>query len=1058
MLQATGRTVIMTTHLLHGLWTPDHGLALWVEQVEGHKIVLPEQVPTGTFPPIVEAELAAKSFRHRLHATLQTPRGRMVELPIPVGVFTPEQAVSFFARVAFLDGASPAATEQQRTALAPDFMWLLRMYRGLEQFVRAGRVLLRCAWRDNEWWPQWQLATGMGENAWVAEMVAATPGVVSANGGSRTAELMAEELPHWIASSLLEGLRDAPRPSPWHEFSSSLLHSRPLRRGGPGLVSKLNDWKNSASTMGLELVVIVEEPFEHLPLHNVSPDLIEASDGFEVPGVTTWDEPVWPVRIRVRRGVDAPYPVRLAQWDEAAQEQLRKIHAALFKRSPVMQSNVGAVPIVIANYDDNLGDWDLFFSTEEIVQFVSKDVTTLKTAGFQVMLPKSWGSYEPHLTVNTTESGEVSAAGSKLGLEQLVEYNWQLSLGDIELSASEMQELVNSKAGLVKLRGEWMMADAAALRHISDYMAEIAKASESRLRAELDSAKQRADHAKAQQEPGWEELVQQAQKLQEEFDNRHVGVGQVTLAELRQIALEATAKTPVEFTGSQWHTSLLGGDIAPAPERIDIPETVHAQLREYQRRGVDWLYWMSRNNLGAVLADDMGLGKTLQLLALVAVERAAREDAAEESAKPTLVVCPTSVVGNWAAEAKKFVPSFNVLVQYGSQRKHDEEFAAAAKEADLVITSYGVVTRDYEAFGSVDWERVVLDEAQQIKNSTTRASKAVRSIPSRHRLALTGTPVENRLAELWSIVDFCNPGMLGSASFFRNHFATAIERHQDEEVAEKLRSLTAPFILRRVKTDPDIIDDLPDKNEDIVTVHMTTEQAALYKALVDDIQQQLENAEGMAKRGLVLATITKIKQICNHPAHFLGDGSSITLQGKHRSGKMEALVGIVDGAIERRERVLVFTQYKAFGDLIQPYLSERYGVDIPFLHGGISKTGRDAMVQKFQAEDGPPTMILSLKAGGTGLNLTAASIVVHMDRWWNPAVENQATDRAYRIGQRKNVHVYKMVTEGTMEESIQDIIDGKLQLAGAVIGQGEGWITELSPEQLAQLMSYRGKE
>jgi len=318
--------------------------------------------------------------------------------------------------------------------------------------------------------------------------------------------------------------------------------------------------------------------------------------------------------------------------------------------------------------------------------------------------------------------------------------------------------------------------------------------------------------------------------------------------------------------------------------------------------------------------------------------------------------------------------------------------------------------------------------------------------------------VENRLSEMRSILDFCNPGVLGSTSFFRNHFAKAIEREHDEQMTERLRLLTAPFILRRLKTDPTIIDDLPEKNEEIITVDMTPEQAALYTALVQDVQARLEERHGMARRGLVLATITRIKQICNHPAQYLGDGSPVTVRGRHRSGKVAELMRLLDEAIETDQRMLIFTQYKAFGDILVPYLSERLGEQVPFLHGGVTKTKRDQMVASFQADGGPRAMILSLKAGGTGLNLTAASMVVHMDRWWNPAVENQATDRAFRIGQLKDVAVYKMITAGTLEESIQDILDGKTELAGAVIGEGEGWITELGPEQLAQLMSYRGRD
>lgn len=277
-------------------------------------------------------------------------------------------------------------------------------------------------------------------------------------------------------------------------------------------------------------------------------------------------------------------------------------------------------------------------------------------------------------------------------------------------------------------------------------------------------------------------------------------------------------------------------------------------------------------------------------------------------------------------------------------------------------------------------------------------------------------------------------------------------------MAERLQRLTAPFILRRLKTDPAIIDDLPEKNEEIVHVNLTSEQAALYKALVDNVEEQIERTAGVSRKGLILATITRIKQICNHPAHYLGDDSPLVLRGRHRSGKVQELIRILDEAAERQERVLVFTQYRAFGKLLQGYLAERLDTQVPFLHGGVSKARRDAMIAEFQGASGPPVMLLSLKAGGTGLNLTGANVVVHMDRWWNPAVENQATDRAYRIGQDKNVRVYKMIATGTLEESIQDVLDGKLRLAEAVIRQGEGWITELSPDQLMQLMSYRGKE
>jgi SNF2 family DNA or RNA helicase len=1023
----------MPSFLLHGLWMPS-GLHLWVEQTAGHRVVLPSSAPGDAFPPATRSLLDDRSFRHRLETELRTPRGRSVKLRIPTAAYAPEQAVAVLNQLSFLLHPGAAATKEQRAAIAPDLMWLIHLNAGLTRFVRAGRVVPKLVFEDNQWWPHWQLASGLGERGWLAEMIAAAPGILTAN--NRALEEIADHLVHWIAADLLTDLAQSTRPYPWHDFAASLLNSTPLRRGGPGLLRAMNDWKDSITAVDLQMVFIVEEPPHDAP-----------------------EDATWPVRVQVRSGTDAPVPVRAEDLDRSSVEKLRLAQRRAIAVTGLLDPDQRTR--FAPQQGERNGDWDVYLSTGEIVDFITTAVPKLQARGFTVMLPKAWSAFETKARLETSEVRDpaVGATQSHFGLDRLVEYNWRLSVGDVELTDEEMDELVRSKSGLIRLRGEWVLADTSALGKINSYMDQLAETSRKRRRKELEQAAALAEQARALGQPGWEELVADVERRREEFNREHAGpagVGEVTLSELRQLALESMTEEPVEFTGSTWHTALLGGPGAltdKAPQRVEIPETVHAELREYQHRGVDWLYWMSRNNLGAVLADDMGLGKTLQLLALLAVERERGEVGG-----PTLVVAPTSVVGNWAKEAAKFVPSLRVLVHHGSDRLHDAELSGRIAESDLVITSYGIVGRDFDELGRIGWERVVLDEAQAIKNSTTRSSKAVRSLPSRHRIALTGTPVENRLSEMRSILDFCNPGVLGSTSFFRNHFAKAIEREHDEVMTERLRLLTAPFILRRLKTDPTIIDDLPEKSEEIITVEMSAEQAALYKALVEDVQKRLAEREGMARRGLVLATITRIKQICNHPAQYLGDGSPVTIKGRHRSGKVEELMRLLDEAIETDQRMLIFTQYKAFGDILVPYLSERLGGKVPFLHGGVTKTGRDQMVAGFQADGGPRAMILSLKAGGTGLNLTAASMVVHMDRWWNPAVENQATDRAFRIGQQKDVAVYKMITAGTLEESIQDILDGKTELAGAVIGEGEGWITELGPEQLAQLMSYRGRE
>lgn len=1021
-----GRKEVMPKFLLHGLWLPATGLNLWVERVEGHKILMPSQVPAGTFPPVVENLLRDSQFRRRDSITLQTPRGKQVQLRAPTAAFSPEETVAFLSNIALLDDASPAATSAQRESIAPDLYWIIRLYTGLTRFVRAGRVSIRVRPADGMWFPEWQLGTGLEERGWLASMVAAAPGVITANN-LNVAEDVATTLVHWIASAHLAHLKDQTRAYPWHDFADALLNSQPLRRGGSSVSKQIAHWNGSITAVNVQLVFIVEEPADPVQMAaDADPAGAMLSELADTTGSGT-SAPVdpakvqWPVRAQVRAGTDAPRPIHLDEVDVATlsslRDQLRRAVEVTDLVDPEAHPRLPQTPLTTRD-----GDWDAYLSTDELMQLVARDATRLQMKGITVMLPRSWQRMETtaKLTVGSPDDGADGATSRRFGFEQLISYDWSISVGDTELTQEEMRQLVDSKSGLIQLRGQWVMADARSLAKSRKYI--------------------------------------------ESLSEKEVDEGVITAEELRQLALEAAAESEggaLEIAGDAdspaWMDALIGGTDRPAPERQPIPDTVAAELRDYQRRGVDWLYFMSRNQLGAVLADDMGLGKTLQLLTLLAVE----EETGLKTG-PTLVVAPTSVVGNWAREAARFVPGMRVGVHHGQGRLKGDALIEEIGQLDVLITSYGVVTRDYKQLGLVEWDHVVLDEAQAIKNASTRASQSVRAIGARHRIALTGTPVENRLAELRSLLDFVNPGMLGSQSFFRNHFAKVIETRRDEQLAdemqERLQRLTAPFVLRRLKTDPAIISDLPEKSEQVVTVDMTDEQAALYTALVESMQKELEQRTGMARKGLVLSTITRIKQICNHPAHFLGDGSSVTIKGKHRSGKVDKLMQLIDEAVETDQRVLVFTQYKAFGDILQPYLSDRLGQTIPFLHGGVSKTARDAMVDDFQDPNGPRAMILSLRAGGTGLNLTAASMVIHMDRWWNPAVENQATDRAFRIGQDKNVQVHKMITRGTMEESIQDILDGKLQLAGAVVGEGEGWITELDTEDLATLMSYRTSE
>jgi SNF2 family DNA or RNA helicase len=514
-------------------------------------------------------------------------------------------------------------------------------------------------------------------------------------------------------------------------------------------------------------------------------------------------------------------------------------------------------------------------------------------------------------------------------------------------------------------------------------------------------------------------------------------------------ALGASAQLPVDAVDvdgwlqqvfDQLRTQTLAGELAE-------PAGFVGELRPYQRRGVGWLAYLRRLGLGACLADDMGLGKTVQAIALLL----ARPLEKLAAVGPALLVCPTSLVANWRREVERFAPAFKTLVHHGSGRLAGTAFAEAVEASDLVITSYGTARRDIDLLRPLVWSDLILDEAQNIKNPGAKQSQAVRWLVAQNRVALTGTPVENHLNELWSVFEFLNPGYLGSHEAFRQRFLIPIERYNDEQRTQELRRLVQPFLLRRLKSDPSIISDLPEKNEMVVYCSLTSEQAALYEATVHAALATLDQADGIQRRGLVLALLTRLKQICNHPAQFLKEEEPL----RQRSGKLERLTEMLEEALSVGDHALIFTQFVEMGTLLQRHLRGELQCEVLFLHGGISATQRDQMVQSFQSDDGPPIFVLSLRAGGFGLNLTRANHVFHFDRWWNPAVENQATDRAFRIGQRRNVQVHKFVVAGTLEERIHALLASKQSLAESIVGSGEAWLTELNTEELRELLMLR---
>ncbi|MEV0843995.1 DEAD/DEAH box helicase [Actinocatenispora sera] len=569
------------------------------------------------------------------------------------------------------------------------------------------------------------------------------------------------------------------------------------------------------------------------------------------------------------------------------------------------------------------------------------------------------------------------------GLDELLDFQWQATLDGTELTEDELTALAEAKRPLIRLRGRWVRVDRS-------------------LVARLRRRRQR------------------------------VGGGQALAAALTGTL--STTDGEVPFTPDRPLAELVER-LAGAGADVPPPDGLDATLRPYQRRGLGWLAAMTGTGLGGCLADDMGLGKTLQIIALHLHRRTLH-------CGPTLVCCPASLLGNWEREVHRFAPGIAVRRFHGSNRDLGE---LAGDE--IVLASYGVLRADTATLAGARWGLVVADEAQAAKNPLSRTAKALRAVPAVARIALTGTPVENRLTDLWSIVDWTTPGLLGPLADFRRRIAIPVERYGDADATRRLATLTRPFLLRRRKSDPGIAPELPPKTETDELVPLTPEQTTLYEAVVRDTMAEIEAAEGVARRGLVLKLLTALKQICNHPAQYLGEPGPLA----GRSGKLAALDELLDVILAEGDSVLVFSQYVQMCRLLERHLADR-GVDTLLVHGGLGVRQREERVRRFD-EGGAPVFLLSLKAAGVGLNLTRASHVIHVDRWWNPAVEDQATDRAYRIGQDRPVQVHRLVTEHTVEDRVAKLIADKRALADAVVGTGETWLTELSDTELADLVA-----
>ena len=644
---------------------------------------------------------------------------------------------------------------------------------------------------------------------------------------------------------------------------------------------------------------------------------------------------------------------------------------------------------------------------DEAFTFLKESAWVLGDAGYTVIIPSWWtpeGRRRAKVRLKTSLRSPKGADTTRPGyfsLDTIISYEYQLSIGGQVVTEEEWQRLVHAKTPLVQFRGQWMELDRDKMQHLLQF---------------------------------WQTHQHEEQEI--------------TLLDMLKIGTEA--EDDLEWDHDQSLRDMLSrlhDKNAFAP--IEDPENLQGTLRDYQKRGVAWLQYLENLGLNPCLADDMGLGKTLEVIARLLKER---EEAGD--VPPTLVIAPTSVLGNWRKEIERFAPQLRTLVHQGSTRLKDRQaFAESCQMHDVVLTSFALARLDEKLLQSLEWHRVVVDEAQNIKNPQAAQTRAILKLAAPHRLALTGTPVENRLRDLWSIFNFLNPGYLGKEAQFRKTFEMPIYKGNDLARSATLKKLVEPFILRRVKTDKRIIDDLPDKIEQKMYCTLTPEQASLYEAVVKDVSEQLNEAEGIQRKGLILSTLLKLKQICNHPAQFLQDGSAFTAE---RSHKLQRLAEMIEEVIDSGESALVFTQFTEIGGSLERYLEHVRHYNTYYLHGGTSVARRERMIAEFQDPETEPSLfILSLRAGGVGLNLTEANHVFHFDRWWNPAVEDQATDRAFRIGQQKNVFVHKFVAMGTVEERIDAMIEDKKRLSSLVVGADETWLTELDNDTFKELIALR---
>ncbi len=893
------------------------------------------------------------------------------------------------------DAIGPLAALPASTEVRPSVRALAVATRLALDLISRGRLLPAAAGSGADEWRIGPL--GVADRVRIEQLADALPAPVHALPVDDP-EARYDEAPddaHWMlsphaaAAAYLDAVADA-----FVRTASAPAIAGGDAFAGPGItdVTAAESWLHSvtAGTGGDTMVGLRIELPGPPPPADESPD---GADGVDIDANLATDSSVRCV-LQIQSRLDPSLVLDAAQLWSAPQAVIARFGGDVetdllltLRRAATVWSPAGRLLQESAPEELELTDAEV----EELFGPVADD---LAAAGLPVLWPSEiFASIELRPVVGTASPDSVG--GTMLDLSSLGEMRWDATVDGAELTEAEMLQLADAKRPVVRLRGRWVRADPARLRKLNE-------------RAE-------------------------------------VGLGDVLAAALSGTVSVEGERVEAELTGPLVELADRLHNLDSVRIR-DAPAGLDAELRPYQQRGLAWMAEMAELGLGGVLADDMGLGKTIQLLALHLLRR---------GTGPTLVVCPASLMSNWEREAAKFVPEIPVHRYHGSNRDlADLSGAAAGTHADgdaIVVCTYGIARRDAAALATIPWALVVADEAQAIKNPLSRTARALRTIPSRARFALTGTPVENRLSDLWALLDWTTPGLLGNLEVFQREVATPIERERDEEATARLAAVVQPFLLRRRKSDPHIAPDLPPKTETDQFVGLTVEQATLYKAVVAELRDDVAEAEGFSRRGLVLKLLTALKQICNHPAQYLAQEGPI----RGRSGKLDAVTDLLTVVVDEGEAALVFTQYVRMGHLLSAHFAS-IGIESQFLHGGVPVTRREEMVDRFQ--DGQvPVFVVSLKAGGTGLNLTRATHVVHYDRWWNPAVEDQASDRAWRIGQEHPVQVHRMVCEGTLEERIAALLESKRALAESVVVGGETWVSELSDDELWSLIELRGE-